>query len=172
MRTTNRLLWSAVLFVLAICMFQSSALAGTCDRAVPDLESAIRLYALPRGSVFQGVCAAVPSSATAGLCYEATMRADGDAGLAEAFSISAWMMMYAAALLAAGFWKRKSFVRWQGLILMVFTIGKVFLYDMHSLSSGYRILSFFALGIVLMVVSFAYQKDWLNLRDADDEVAR
>ena len=93
------------------------------------------------------------------------VRATGDASLAEAFSISAWLMVYAAALLAAGFWRRMAFVRWQGLGLLVFTIGKVFLYDMHTLSSGYRILSVFGLGALLMTVSFAYQKDWLRLRE-------
>ncbi|HZL25897.1 MAG TPA: DUF2339 domain-containing protein [Acidobacteriaceae bacterium] len=104
------------------------------------------------------------------------VRATGDAGLAEAFTISAWLMVYAAILLAAGFWRRTSFVRWQGLTLLVFTIGKVFLYDMHTLSSGYRILSVFGLGALLMTVSFAYQKDWLRLREGAiaseaDEVA-
>jgi uncharacterized membrane protein len=93
------------------------------------------------------------------------LQASADDALAEAFSISAWLMIYAAALLAVGFWKRAAFVRWQGLVLLVFTIGKVFLYDVHSLSSGYRILSFFGLGVVLMTVSFAYQKDWLGLKD-------
>lgn len=94
-----------------------------------------------------------------------------DATLAEAFSVSAWLMLYAAVLLAAGFWKKMAFVRWQGLALLVFTILKVFLYDTHTLSSGYRILSFFGLGLVLMVVSFAYQRDWLQLRDAASEPA-
>jgi|GEM_PF-615997 len=104
-----------------------------------------------------------------------SVGANGDAGLAEAFTISAWLMVYAAGLLAAGFWRRMAFVRWQGLGLLVFTIGKVFLYDVRSLGSIYRILSFFGLGIVLMTVSFAYQKDWLGLREtpADpDEAAR
>jgi uncharacterized membrane protein len=98
------------------------------------------------------------------------VSATGDAGLAEAFSISAWLMVYAAALLAAGFWRRTAFVRWQGLGLLVFTIGKVFLYDMHTLSSGYRILSVFGLGALLMTVSFAYQKDWLRLREDEPSV--
>lgn len=92
-------------------------------------------------------------------------HATGDAGLAEAATISAWLMLYAALLLVAGFWRRTAFVRWQGLVLLVFTIGKVFLYDMRNLSSGYRVLSFVALGILLMAVSFAYQKDWLGLRE-------
>jgi len=102
------------------------------------------------------------------------VRATGDASLVEAFSISAWLMVYAAALLAAGFWRKMAFVRWQGLVLLVFTIGKVFLYDMHTLSYGYRTLSVFGLGALLLAVGLAYQKDWLRLREDSiepDEVA-
>jgi uncharacterized membrane protein len=102
-------------------------------------------------------------------CYGA--RATGDASLAEAATISAWLMLYAAILLAVGFWKHTAFVRWQGMALLVFTIGKVFLYDMRSLSSGYRVLSFIGLGVLLMTVSFAYQKNWLQLRE-DGESSR
>jgi uncharacterized membrane protein len=74
-------------------------------------------------------------------------------------------MLYGAGLLAVGFWKRSEFIRWQALILLVFTIGKTFLYDTRNLSQGYRVLSFLGLGALLMAVSFAYQKDWLALRD-------
>ncbi len=31
---------------------------------------------------------------------------------------------------------------------------------------GYRVLSFLALGVLLLTVSFAYQKDWLALRES------
>ena len=44
-----------------------------------------------------------------------------------------------------------------------FTVGKVFLYDVRELEKGYRVLSFFALAVVLFGVSFAYQRDWLKL---------
>ena len=71
-----------------------------------------------------------------------------------------------AALLAVGFWKRTAFIRWQALLLLVFTIAKTFLYDMRDLSQGYRVVSFLGLGALLMAISFAYQKDWLALRDA------
>jgi uncharacterized membrane protein len=75
-------------------------------------------------------------------------------------------MLYGAALLAVGFWKRSAFLRWQALILLVFTTGKTFLYDMRDLSQGYRVLSFLGLGALLMAISFAYQKDWLALRES------
>jgi uncharacterized membrane protein len=87
-----------------------------------------------------------------------------DAPLKQALAISAFLMLYGAALLAIGFWKRSAFLRWQALLLLVFTIFKTFLYDMRSLSQGYRVVSFLGLGALLMAISFAYQKDWLNLR--------
>ena len=99
-----------------------------------------------------------------------------DADLQKALAISAFLMVYGGALLAAGFWKRSAFVRWQALVLLVFTIGKTFLYDLRNLSQGYRVLSFLGLGALLMAVSFAYQKDWLALREtgaaADERTAQ
>jgi len=91
-------------------------------------------------------------------------RGTFDDAIALEFTFSAFMMLHGAALLAIGFWKRTAFVRWQGLVLLVATIGKVFLYDMRSLSQGYRVLSFIGLGALLMAVSFVYQKDWLGLK--------
>jgi uncharacterized membrane protein len=86
-------------------------------------------------------------------------------GLQQALAISAFLMLYGAALLAAGFFRRSAFLRWQALVLLVFTIFKTFLYDMRSLSQGYRVGSLLGLGALLMAISFAYQKDWLHLRE-------
>jgi uncharacterized membrane protein len=101
-----------------------------------------------------------------------------DSGLQQALAISAFLMLYGAALLAVGFWRRSGFLRWQALVLLTFTIFKTFLYDMRDLSQGYRVVSFLGLGAVLLAISFAYQKDWLNLRKsapapgADSEAAK
>lgn len=86
------------------------------------------------------------------------------ADLQRSLAISGFLMAYGAVLLAAGFWRRSAFVRWQALILLIFTIAKVFLYDIRGLSQGYRVASFMGLGALLMGVSFAYQKDWLGLK--------
>jgi uncharacterized membrane protein len=88
-----------------------------------------------------------------------------EANLQRSLAVSAFLMFYGAGLLAIGFWKRSAFIRWQALVLLVFTIAKAFLYDLRDLSQGYRVLSFLALGALLMAVSFAYQKDWLALRE-------
>jgi uncharacterized membrane protein len=87
-----------------------------------------------------------------------------DAQLETALSISAFLALYGAALLAAGFLRRNAFLRWQALALLLVAIAKTFLYDVRSLSEGYRVVSFLGLGALLMAISFAYQKDWLNLR--------
>ena len=86
------------------------------------------------------------------------------AELQRSLAVSAFLMIYGAVLLAVGFWKRTAFIRWQALLLLVFTIAKTFLYDMRNLSQGYRVVSFLGLGALLMAISFAYQKDWLALR--------
>jgi uncharacterized membrane protein len=39
-------------------------------------------------------------------------------------------------------------------------------YDLAQLDRGYRIVSFVILGILLLVISFAYQRDWLKLSRA------
>src|SRR6202000_1795546 len=88
-----------------------------------------------------------------------------DSELQRALAVSAFLMLYGAVLLAIGFWRRTAFIRWQALILLFFTIGNTFLYDRRNLSQGYRVVSFLGLGALLMAVSFAYQKDWLALRD-------
>jgi len=82
---------------------------------------------------------------------------------ARNFSYSAIWLAYGAGLMTFGFWKRSAFVRWQALALIAFTIGKVFLYDVSMLQQGYRILSFIALGAVLMGISYIYHRDWLQL---------
>ena len=82
------------------------------------------------------------------------------------FTYSAFFMLFGAALLCIGFWRRSAFLRWQALVLLAASIGKVFVVDVEELSQGYRILSFLGLGALLLAVSFAYQRDWLNLRGA------
>ena len=40
---------------------------------------------------------------------------------------------------------------------------KVFVYDVSQLDRGYRIVSFIVLGVLLLAISFVYQRDWLQL---------
>jgi uncharacterized membrane protein len=76
--------------------------------------------------------------------------------MAREFSYSAIWLVYGAILMALGFTKKSAFLRWQALVLMAVTIIKVFFYDSHDLNTGYRILSFIGLGVVLLAISFVY----------------
>jgi uncharacterized membrane protein len=79
------------------------------------------------------------------------------------FTFSALWMAYGAMLMVVGFLRRSAFVRWQSLVLIAFTIGKVFIYDVSQLDRAYRIVSFMILGVLLLAISFLYQRDWLQL---------
>jgi uncharacterized membrane protein len=83
--------------------------------------------------------------------------------IARDFTYSAIWLAYGAVLMWVGFWRRSAFLRWQALVLLAVTIVKVFAFDTSQLERGYRIISFIALGIVLLAVSFIYQRDWLRL---------
>lgn len=86
-----------------------------------------------------------------------------DVTLARGFTFSTIWLVYGAILMTIGFWKRSPFARWQALILIALTTVKVFLVDISELGGSYRIISFIALGAVLLAISFVYQRDWLKL---------
>jgi len=83
--------------------------------------------------------------------------------IARDFTYSALWMAYGAMLMVVGFLRRSAFVRWQALLLVAATIVKVFVYDVSQLDRGYRIVSFIVLGVLLLAISFVYQRDWLQL---------
>ena len=75
--------------------------------------------------------------------------------------------IYAAALLVVGVSTNSSLLRWQGLVLLGIAIVKVFLFDLSELPLGLRILSFMALGVVLLGISFLYQQRLKSGRPGD-----
>jgi len=48
--------------------------------------------------------------------------------------------------------------RWLGLAILAFALGRIVFFDVWKLETLYRILSFMALGIVLLVLGFIYNK--------------
>lgn len=83
--------------------------------------------------------------------------------IARDFTYSALWMAYGGMLMTIGFWLRSAFVRWQALVLIALTTIKVFVYDTSQLDRIYRIMSFIVLGVLLLAISFAYQRRWLKL---------
>lgn len=66
--------------------------------------------------------------------------------------------LYAITLLVVGLWKRQRGLRLVSLGFLMLTVGKVFLYDLGQLTGLYRIMSFMALGVSLILVSLLYQR--------------
>jgi uncharacterized membrane protein len=89
-------------------------------------------------------------------------------GTTRDFAWSALWMLYGAALMVVGFQRRTAFLRWLSLILLGVTVAKVFLYDLSALERIYRVLSFIALGVLLLAISFAYQKKWISVPSDED----
>jgi uncharacterized membrane protein len=83
--------------------------------------------------------------------------------IARDFTYSALWMAYGAMLMIIGFGRGSAFVRWQALVLVAVTTLKVFVYDTSQLDHIYRILSLVALGVLLLAISFAYQRRWIKL---------
>jgi uncharacterized membrane protein len=66
-------------------------------------------------------------------------------------------VLAALAWIIYGFVRRFVFIRRFGLVLAIFAVVKLFLLDLSGLTQGFRILSYFALGITLIAISFVYQ---------------
>lgn len=84
--------------------------------------------------------------------------------LAQQLGLSILWTSYATALILTGMARRVAILRWQALTLFAVVVAKVFFFDLSTLSRFYRILSFLVLGVLLLGVSFLYQKRALAQR--------
>jgi uncharacterized membrane protein len=81
-----------------------------------------------------------------------------DRALAQQLALSVLWVVYALALMLGGVKWKSAALRWQALVLLGVAIAKVFFFDLSFLTRFYRIVSFFVLGLVLLLVSFFYQR--------------
>lgn len=77
---------------------------------------------------------------------------------AQQMGLSVLWTLFATGLIVLGIVRKSALLRWEALALFALTVGKVFLHDLSSLARFYRILSFLVLGILLLAVSFLYQR--------------
>jgi uncharacterized membrane protein len=73
-------------------------------------------------------------------------------------ALSVVWAIYAAVLAAVGFVRRSSAIRWASLALFALTVVKAMLVDLAELQQLYRIIVFFVLGILLLLVAWGYHK--------------
>ena len=65
--------------------------------------------------------------------------------------------IYAAALMAMGFWRKIRLLRYISLGIFALLLAKVFILDTSTVKSVYRITAFLATGVTLVAVSYLYQ---------------
>ena len=76
---------------------------------------------------------------------------------------------YALLLIILGIWKNKKHLRLAAIILFGVTLLKLFLYDISQLNTMAKTIVFISLGILLLVISFLYNK-YKNIISNDVEV--
>ena len=84
-------------------------------------------------------------------------RADDLRNLRQ-LALSVVWLLYAILLMGLGIWRRIRWLRFGAIALFGFIILKVFAYDLSFLQGPYRSASFAGLGLILLGVSFLYQR--------------
>ena len=76
----------------------------------------------------------------------------------DGFYLTAGWSVLALLFFVAGMILRERVYRWLGLGILACAMGRVVIFDVWRLETIYRILSFMALGVVLLVLGFIYNK--------------
>ncbi|MGD1840651.1 MAG: DUF2339 domain-containing protein [Thermonemataceae bacterium] len=85
------------------------------------------------------------------------------------FGYSILWGIYAFTLVAYGFWKKRKLHRIIGISLLGITLGKLFLRDLNYESTVSKIITFIIIGVLLLIVSFLYQKFKPVILAADEQ---
>jgi uncharacterized membrane protein len=145
-----------------LAMASVSALAVSCvvcGRLLAATGSAWRQWWLigAGGAILYmaslGAVAAFQSTATVSAqLLELSVHQQGQVALSALWSV------VGLAALTAGLRLNIAPVRTAGLALLLVAVGKVFLFDLSTLTSIYRVASFIVLGLLLLAGAFAYQR--------------
>jgi uncharacterized membrane protein len=65
---------------------------------------------------------------------------------------------YSLLMIALGIWKHKKYLRIGAITLFAITLIKLFLYDVSELDTILKTILFVSLGILLLIISFLYNK--------------
>ena len=90
--------------------------------------------------------------------YHGEVLSVGPTSNAEQYTYSAVWLAFGVVLLAGGVLLRSQPVRFASAAVVILTVLKVFLVDMHDLTGVYQGLSFIGLGVVLLGIGWLYQR--------------
>lgn len=77
--------------------------------------------------------------------------------------------IYALILIILGIWKNKKYLRISAIILFGITLIKLFFYDIASLNTISKTIVFVSLGLLLLIISFLYNKYKHVISDENEE---
>jgi uncharacterized membrane protein len=80
------------------------------------------------------------------------------ASLAAGLAVSAWWLLFAAALVGVGFRRALKPARIAGLGVAGLAVVKVLVFDLSSLDALYRVASVFILGLVFLLLAYLYHR--------------
>jgi hypothetical protein len=90
--------------------------------------------------------------------YWELRRGSSQAHLYEQVMLSLGWGLYGALLIALGMRRAYPPVRYVGMTILAVTVVKVFFYDLWELGGIYRVVGFIGFGVLLVLVSYLYQK--------------
>jgi uncharacterized membrane protein len=82
-----------------------------------------------------------------------------DARVAREMMLSASWVAYAAVLVVLGMRRKYAPIRYFAIVLFGIALLKVFFVDLETLGGIYRVAGFLVVGLILLVVSFLYQRN-------------
>ena len=92
----------------------------------------------------------------------------GSSSKSYKIELSIFWGFYSLTLVILGIWKRKKHLRIGGIVLFSLTLLKLFLYDLAHLNTISKTIVLVSLGILLLIISFSYNKYTLKI-SAEDE---
>jgi len=93
------------------------------------------------------------------------------AGSSESYKLGITILwgVYSLAMIALGIWKKNKDVRITAIVLFGVTLAKLFLYDLANLTTVSKTIVLVSLGILLLIISFLYNKYKLLIFGDDEE---
>jgi uncharacterized membrane protein len=76
----------------------------------------------------------------------------------QSYTLSFVLVLFALLSVLYGFWKRHRSLRLLGLGVVVLALAKLFIIDLSGLDLPYKILAYFSYGIILLGISYIYQR--------------
>jgi uncharacterized membrane protein len=137
---------TAVVIALAAGLWR---VRGSSDAALPVRSC---LWCLAGAMVLFGVTGEI------GRYFSLKALSVEDASLASGLAVSAWWLVFAAALVSVGFRRSLKPLRMAGLAVAGLAVVKVLVFDLSSLDALYRVGSVFILGLVFLLLAYLYHR--------------